>query len=227
MLSDNLFFVNMETWQIIITVIVTHFFALISPGPDFLLIVRSALKNSRKNASGVVIGITLANAIYIVLCMIGVGSIIAQSLWLMYSIKVIGGSFLLYIAFSALKAKKSDYEFLSTPTLIERHQKPNSFLKEFSLGMLSGLSNPKNILFYLSLFSMVLTPNVSHGLAIGLGMWMIGLIFIWDIMIVMALSKPKVSRVFGRFAFYIDKLAGIFLGILGYKVFESAMKEGL
>ena len=59
---------------VITTVVLAHFLALVSPGPDFLLVVRSALRNTRQRALGVACGIALANAIYIGLCIIGVGS---------------------------------------------------------------------------------------------------------------------------------------------------------
>ena len=74
--------------SIISTVVIAHFLALISPGPDFLLVVRSALRNSRRRAIGVALGISLANGIYIVLCIIGVGAAIAHSLWLMMTLKI-------------------------------------------------------------------------------------------------------------------------------------------
>nr|WP_314741822.1 LysE family transporter [uncultured Haemophilus sp.] len=95
-----------EVLTIITTVVVAHFLALISPGPDFLLVVRSALRNTRKKAIGVALGIALANGVYITLCILGVGAIIAHSLWLMVTLKVLGGLFLLYVAYHALKAKK-------------------------------------------------------------------------------------------------------------------------
>lgn len=69
-----------EIISVITTVVIAHFLALISPGPDFLLVVRSALRNTRRRAIGVALGIALANGVYITLCIIGVGSAIAHSL---------------------------------------------------------------------------------------------------------------------------------------------------
>nr|WP_314741845.1 LysE family transporter [uncultured Haemophilus sp.] len=93
--------------------------------------------------------------------------------------------------------------------------------------MASGLSNPKNIIFYLSLFSVVLTPSVSFGLTIGLGVWMVSLIFFWDTMIIFVLSSKSVRRSFSKIAYYIDKTAGVLLGFMGYKLLETAVKESV
>ncbi|WP_267903008.1 LysE family translocator [Nitrincola iocasae] len=89
--------------SIFITVAVAHFLALLSPGPDFVLVVKSAFKGNRKNAVGVALGIATANAVYIGLCLIGVGAILSTSVSLMIALKFIGGLFLMYIAFNALK----------------------------------------------------------------------------------------------------------------------------
>ena len=212
-----------ESAVIIATVVVAHFLALISPGPDFLLVIRSALRNNRRHAVGVALGIALANGIYIVLCMIGVGAAIAHSMWLMFLLKIIGGVFLLYVAYGALRAKRSDYAFITqTPQNAQQKATP-SFWAEFFLGIASGLSNPKNIVFYLSLFSVVLTPQISMGLTVALGVWMVLLVFVWDAMIIFVLSQNKVRRAFGKVAFYMDKTAGILLGLMGGKLLHCAV----
>ena len=55
----------MLSFSMIMTVIVAHLLALISPGPDFLLVVRSAIRNTRRKALGVALGIAFANGFYI------------------------------------------------------------------------------------------------------------------------------------------------------------------
>ena len=207
----------------ILTVVVAHFLALISPGPDFLLVVRSAFRNSRRRALGVALGIALANGLYITLCIIGVASMLAHSLWLMTTLKVIGGLFLIYIAFHALKARRSDYAFLNRPGhQVGPNKNTPSFFKEFLFGMASGLSNPKNIVFYLSLFSVVLTPETGTALKLGLGVWMAVLVFAWDAMIIFVLSQHNVRQWFAKLAFYVDKVAGVLLGIMGWTLLKNA-----
>lgn len=41
---------NQTMFPIIITVVVAHFLALLSPGPDFMLIVKCGIKNETRNA---------------------------------------------------------------------------------------------------------------------------------------------------------------------------------
>ncbi len=216
---------TVSVFAIITTVVVAHFLALISPGPDFLLIVKSAVRNTKSKAIGVALGISLANGIYIFLCIIGIGSILAASLVVMTVLKIFGGLFLVYVAYHALRSKKTDYTFVSSEHGDSDKVNRKSFGREFTTGFISGISNPKNIIFYLSLFSVVLTNEVSLGFKIGLGVWMTSVVFLWDTFIIFVLSQKSVKRVFGRIAFYIDKIAGTILGLVGIKLVESAIFE--
>jgi len=43
-------------FSIFLTVAIAHFLALLSPGPDFVLVVKSAIKNGPKKSIGVAAG---------------------------------------------------------------------------------------------------------------------------------------------------------------------------
>ncbi len=210
---------------IFLTVALAHFLALLSPGPDFLLIIKSTIKNKPKKAMGVVLGITIGNAIYIILCIMGVAVIFSQSIGLMIFLKLIGGLFLFYIGYCAIKAKKSDYTTLeamddSSASLIQ-----SSFCKEFLAGFVSAIFNPKNLLFYLSLFTVVLLPSTGMNTKILLGIWMTTVVFMWDAFIVLLLSRKKIQNAFNQIAYYIDKCAGVILGLVGVKVLFNAVED--
>ncbi|GLS90198.1 threonine transporter RhtB [Psychromonas marina] len=206
------------------TVAFAHFLALISPGPDFVILVKSAVKNESKKAIGVALGISIANALYIALCLIGVGSLLASSVFIMIGLKISGGLFLLYLAIQALRAKKSDYESLSAQ-VSQSENNETTFFKEFIVGFMSGILNPKNVLFYLSLFTVVLTKDVSLTFKILLGIWMTSLVFIWDSAIVFILSGDKVRRRFSKLAYYIDKVTGAILGLVGFTIVKTALTK--
>ena len=209
--------------SIFITVALAHFLALLSPGPDFILVVKSAIRNKSKSAIGVAFGIALANAVYIGLCLIGVGSILAASIPIMITLKIIGGLFLIYLAYQALKARKSSYENLDAFENTGFRNHSNSFWLEFITGFMSGVLNPKNLLFYLSLFTVVLTNDVSFSFKLGLGIWMTAVVFLWDAAIIFLLSTQQIRKRFTKIAFYIDKVTGVLLGLIGITIVKSAI----
>jgi threonine/homoserine/homoserine lactone efflux protein len=207
-----------------LTVALAHFLALLSPGPDFVLVVKSAIKNDRNKAVGVAAGISVANALYIALCLVGVGAILASSVTLMIALKIIGGLFLMFLAVQALRAKREDYVSLSIETDPGESTKA-SFLREFITGFMSGVLNPKNLLFYLSLFTVVLTNDVSLSFKITLGIWMTLVVFFWDTAIIFLLSTKKVRNKFTKLSYYIDKVTGAILGMVGFTIVKSALSK--
>lgn len=213
---------DLTLWGLFFTVVGTHFLALLSPGPDFILLVKSAVKYGAKTSLGVVTGIACAHAGYIFLCLIGVGSILSSSLLLLTLMKTLGGLFLMYLAIQALLSKRSDYIALSLDNINE-NKAQTTWLKEFIIGFLTAFLNPKNLLFYLSLFTLVLNEHVSMSFKIWLGIWMTLLVFSWDAFIIYFLSMPKVRGRFVKFSYYIDKLTGVILGGMGLSVIKSTL----
>jgi threonine/homoserine/homoserine lactone efflux protein len=216
---------DVSFWGIFVTVALAHFLALLSPGPDFVLVVKSAIKNNGKNAIGVAIGIASANALYITLCLIGVGSILAASIYVMIGLKIVGGLFLIYLAVQALRAHKSSYKNLDISDSKNSDVIKTNFLKEFITGFMSGILNPKNLLFYLSLFTVVLTPEIGFAFKLGLGIWMTAIVFLWDLSIIFLLSTRKVRSKFTKAAYYIDKVTGALLGVIGFAIVKSALTK--
>ena len=210
-------------FSIFITVAIAHFLALLSPGPDFVLVVKSAINNGPKKSIGVAAGIASANALYITLCLIGVGSLLASSVMIMIALKVAGGLFLIYLAVMALMAKKSDYQDLAFSGAQVKAE--TTFVKEFITGFMSGILNPKNLLFYLSLFTVVLTKDVNLSFKIGLGIWMTSVVFLWDLSVIYVLSRDKVRRKFSKLAYYIDKCTGVILGLIGLTIVKSVLSK--
>ncbi|WKU19457.1 LysE family translocator [Advenella alkanexedens] len=211
------------TW-IFLTVALAHFLALLSPGPDFVLVVKSAIKNDKSKAIGVAAGIASANAFYIALCLAGVGAILASSITIMIALKIIGGIFLVFLAVQALRTKKNDYADFGLDTTTNKNGH-TTFVKEFATGFMSGALNPKNLLFYLSLFTVVLTNDVNLTFKISLGVWMTMVVFAWDTAVIFLLSTKKVRNQFTKSAFYIDKVTGAILGLVGLSIVRSALSK--
>lgn len=105
------------------------FSCVIKSRSDFVLIVKSAIKNDSKDAIGVALGITFANAVYIGLCLIGVGSILAASAPIMITLKIIGGLFLMYLGIQALRARKDAYDQFQVAQSTHSNIPKTTFLK--------------------------------------------------------------------------------------------------
>lgn len=189
----------------------THFLALLSPGPDFFLIMQAALRLPLRYLISIAGGISLANGVYLYCAVFGI-EVLKSNEWLTTSLKYGGACYLLFIGTMLLKNKNrptaQDQQsrfFLQTPHLG----------KQFIVGFLSAILNPKNMLFYFSLFTVVVSSETSLSVRCLYALWMCGTVFIWDCMISIFLTHPQVKILFSNTITYIEKFTGIMLTVLG------------
>jgi threonine/homoserine/homoserine lactone efflux protein len=125
--------------------------AAISPGPDMIVVLKNAMKSSKLGYM-TALGVGLAILIHVAYCIAGVGLIISQSIILFSVIKTLGAIYLLYIAYQLFRAKRESIGD------IEKTDN-TSLLSAFREGFVTNTLNPKATLFFLSIFTQVISPE--------------------------------------------------------------------
>ncbi len=187
-----------------------HFLALLSPGPDFFIIIQTSLKKTLKEAFIVCAGIASAHAIYLIIAVLGLESIKHMS-WLMSILRYLGGLYLLYLGYMLLKAPKID--LLKKGEEISLHVE--NLKEEFAKGFLSAFLNPKNIIFYLSLFTALVSATTPLYIRSLYALWMFSLVFLWDMGVSLIIGNKRVKQRLSFYVFRIEKVAGVVLGSFG------------
>jgi threonine/homoserine/homoserine lactone efflux protein len=196
----------MTLWQQFLMIAGLHFLALLSPGPDFFLIVRSAVVNGRRVASGVCLGIALANGFYIALAISGV-AVLQEVSGLMNALTWGGCAYLAWLGWRFLTARGD----VSRPSEQGRAAAPGSWWRECRVGLLSGLLNPKNSLFYASLFSLGFGPSTPVAVQVAYGVWMFAVVLLWDLGIARAAGHPPVVKRFMAHVRKVERATGVIL----------------
>lgn len=139
-----------------IGILILQFFALIIPGPDFFLVSRTGITGNKTAVCKVVAGICTGALIWMVLSILGL-HILFQTYPVLNKLVMFGGAcYLLYLAYGIIK--RSDQE-ISNVGVQEKYY----FLK----GMMCNLSNPKAIIYFASIFSVLpLGSGIAHILPI-------------------------------------------------------------
>ena len=148
-----------------------HFMALITPGPDFFLIMQTALRMRLKYAWAVCAGIATANGVYISIAVLGLEYVRTMHL-LMRTLHYAGGMYLLYIGILLLKAPRHTGAINKTTNILRLQNSK----KQFLIGLTSGILNPKNIIFYLSLFTAIVSPATPLLQRSLYGLWMAAMV---------------------------------------------------
>lgn len=182
-----------------------HFLALLSPGPDFFLIARTALVGGWRPATMVCIGVTIGNIVFITIAFAGSWLVRADSP-LFITLQALGACYLAWLGAQFLRHAGSDGKGLS----VSAAGTAPSPLSGLLLGLLSALSNPKNGLFYVSLVG---TLGRSQGLGRDLfyAAWMATVVLLWDLLVVALIRRAAALRHFAVLLPWLERLAGAML----------------
>lgn len=186
-------------------VALAHFLALLVPGVDFFLIARTALASGWRRASGVCVGIAAANGLIIAAAFTGLALVTQPAVLL--ALKVAGGLFLTYVGVAFLRAR-GHLALEGQPDAAA-----SGWLRNVGLGLASGLLNPKNIVFYVSLAAAL--AGAPPWALVGYGVWMVTVVGLWDVFVARVLGSPRALERFARVLPLLTRVAGGFLVLFG------------
>lgn len=192
-------------------VAVAHFLALLIPGVDFFLILRLSVTEGWRRAGAACLGIATANGIIVAAAFSGVSVI--ENPVVLGVVQLAGGLFLVYLGIAFLRSSPQMAPHGPVEEVPEAMPGRAPWARNFGLGLASGLLNPKNALFYVSL-----ATAVSGAAAMSLvlyGVWMVGLVLVWDILVAVLFASPAALNRLGRFVPVVTRGAGAFLVVFG------------
>lgn len=189
--------------ELFIVIAVTHFVALLSPGPDFFLILMTALNSGQRGARYTVFGIVAGNAFILALIftLLGwLGHIHAFVLMLLHGL---GVAYLLYLSIQCFRYKHHENVDVqahdSTP-----HQ---TKILCFTQGLQSSLLNPKNMMFYSSLILLVYS-NFDFYTLLLMSLWMVTVVLIWNLLLLKLLSWKRWNHFLTQRLNWLYKMSG-------------------
>ncbi|MGJ8760782.1 MAG: LysE family translocator [Polaribacter sp.] len=117
----------------------------ISPGPDNIFVLTQSIVNGTKYGIATVLGLMSGCLVHTTLVSFGVSAIIKENESLFLIIKLLGASYLLFLAY---KVYKSNAKIVLSNTNIQKE----STFKLFKRGFIMNVLNPKVALFFLAFF---------------------------------------------------------------------------
>ncbi len=187
-----------------------HFMALLSPGPDFFLILQAALRLPLRYAFLVCAGIAAANGVYLVVAVMGLETVREMGA-LMLVLKWLGGGYLVYVGLMLLRAPRRSMDAGAPVSALH----VPGVGRQLMVGFLSAIFNPKNAIFYLSLFTVMVSAETPLGIRILYALWMVALVLVWDMGVAAAFGRERMKRLLDRWVFRIEKVSGLLLAFFG------------
>lgn len=155
-----------EQLRQLLLVYAAYVIATASPGPSNMAIMGMAMSKGRASALLLALGVISGSLFWAVLAATGISAVLATYAEALFVIKVLGGVYLLYLAYKAARSALSGRRAMS-----DAARAPTSKWQLYRRGLLLHLTNPKAVLAWIAIMSLVLGPNssVSTLVAIALG----------------------------------------------------------
>lgn len=206
-------------WTEFLTVALVHLLAVASPGPDFAIVVRESVSSGRHTGIWTAIGVGSGILLHVTYSLLGIGLIVSQSIVLFNLLKWLAAAYLIYIGMRALRAKPADPAQAETQLAMAPPSARGAFVRGF---VTNGL-NPKATLFFLSLFTLVISPHTPLWIQAGYGVYLAVATALWFCAVALLFSQQRVRNGFARMGHWFDRTMGAVLVALGVKVAFSEL----
>lgn len=202
------------TWDSLALVLAIHAVALVSPGPDFAVVTRLSLVAGRRAGLWAAAGVTASIGIYILVCAFGLSLVIAALPSLSQVLTVVGAVYLAWLGIQCLRSKGELPEAAQTS--------PSG--KSFMTGLLTNLLNPKAMLYFSSILSQVLTPELSAADTAAIWLLLVGESLLWFGLVAVVFSSRRVLAWLKGKLVWLDRAVGVVLMALAAKLAWGAAR---
>lgn len=213
----------MSETGIIAAILAAVLIGAMSPGPSFVMVLRTSIALSRRDGLAAAVGMGLGGALFGAMALLGLTALLAQVEWLYMVLKLAGGAYLIYLAIRIWRGAQTPIAIPATAAF-----KSNSLRRSFSVALMTQLSNPKTAVAYASVFAALLPPQFPG--------WMVlilpPLIFVvetsWYAVVSVVFSSGRPRAAYVKAKTWIDRVTAFVIGGLGLRlVYETARAHRL
>jgi threonine/homoserine/homoserine lactone efflux protein len=181
------------------------FVAMMSPGPDMMLIIKYSNSRQRWPVMACIIGICCGVSVHVAFSILGIAVIISASATLFTILKFAGSGYLIYIGIKSLLSTGGLQLNGTTQPVVEKQKTP------FRDGLLCNVLNPKVTMFILAVFTKIIEPSTPIDDKIIYGIFMtVEAFIVWNIFVTLVRTK-LVLGFMQKFQVAIDRLTGVVL----------------
>jgi RhtB (resistance to homoserine/threonine) family protein len=196
----------------IIMLCMVAFMMAISPGADFVLVTRNSLSCSRSAGIYTTLGITAGTWVHISYCIAGLAVVMKTSPILFDILRYLGAFYLIFIGVSSIKTNS-----------IESKLKHRSYVAikpttAFVSGFFSNALNPKTTLFFLGIFTQLVTKDTPVMMQVVYGTIISFMHLLWFSLLSYLLTHQKILPKVKKYQTVVNRLMGAILIAFGLRL---------
>lgn len=196
----------------------TYFLATASPGPSNMAIMATAMRDGRGPALALAAGVITGSLFWAILAATGISAVLAAYADALFVIKILGGVYLLYLAY---RAGRSAMRKTSDSMTKKMSAPPPRFRQLYRQGILMHIGNPKAVLAWIAIMSLGLRNDAPSGVLptiIG-GCALLG-VFVFGGYAVLFSTAPMIA-LYGRLRRWIESGLCALFAVAGLKLLAS------
>lgn len=193
-------------------IVLIHLAAAISPGPSFVVAVKTAASEGMRPAAGLALGLGIGAVVWALAAMLGLALLFEIAPALLLGFKIAGGAFLIWIAW---KTWSHAADPIPTPDALALPRRWSSAIR---LGLFTQLANPKPAIFFGAVFVGLVPPETPLPVLAVL----LGVIFVnetlWYVIVARLFSLSRPREIYSRSKAAVDRGFGGLIGAFGAKI---------
>jgi len=200
----------------VLQVALLHLGAALSPGPDIVLTLRNSVLHGRAAGRATAAGILTGVSLQILACQVGLVWLLSTKTLLFQALAATGGLYLIYLGVSGLRGTPADMP--DTLTEEDRVEVDLTVRRFFREGLITNLCNPKALLYFIGIFSLVLTVDIERSTRLSAGLGMIAVQAAAFLAVVHLATLPRARESLVRFQFPLSRIFSLVLIVFGIRI---------
>ena len=219
-------------------IVLIHFLAVISPGPDFAVVIRQSVRHGRRVGIWTALGIGAGISIHVLYTLVGISALMRATPWAMTAARWAGAAYLLWLGIRFVRsapptpqdvavqgptqgAPVGDAPAGMMPEAASVPMPEPSARRAFWVGFMTNATNPKATLFFLAVFTTVVSPATPLWVQGLYGLWMCAATAAWFVVVSLLFSRQAVRQRFLAYGHWFERIMGVLLLAFALKLFLS------
>lgn len=188
---------------------------LMCPGPNVLAVMGTAMSVGRRQGLALAAGVSAGSALWALATATGLSSLLAAYAGALVVIKIVGGVYLLWLAFKAFRSAAAAHDIETRLTADGAARGPSVL---FLRGLTVQLTNPKAALTWIAIMSLGFTPGAPLWVAGAIVVGASALSLLAHSLYALAFSTASMVRVYSRAWRWIQGALGLFFTYAGIRL---------
>lgn len=205
-------------WSEFSSLALIHLMAVLMPGPDFAITVRQSLRYGIRVGILTALGIGIGLSVHVAYTLVGVSALMKSWPWLMTAAELLGAGYLIFLGGRLLVSRSASIAPLAAEAadLSSSTIQPPSWRQALMIGVMTNATNPKATLFFLAIFTTIVSPSTPFMIQLGYGAWMCSINALWFMCVAIFFAQAKVRQYFLKMGHWLERIVGLLL--IGFAV---------